>query len=128
MYLSVITYINIINYIDMENVIKGYNYEVFIRNYIDKRDDVHCAWLWKDVPEQELFNAGLIIDYNTNRKNRLKSKSTNKNITRDVGLDIIQLNNDKEYVFVQCKNYSKTFITKCQLEKQDTKILMWVYG
>ena len=96
----------------MENVIKGYEYEVFIRNHIDKLDNVSDVWLWKNVPEQELFNAGLIIDYNNNRKNRLKSKNTNENIAQDIGLDIIQRNNNNEYIYVQCKNYSRTLHTR----------------
>ena len=72
----------------MDNRIYGYEYEVFIRNHIDKFENVQKVWLWKDVPEQELFNAGLIIDYNVNRKNRLKSKSKHENIAQDHGIKV----------------------------------------
>ena len=82
----------------MNNITKGYNYELFIRNYIDKLDNVHDVFLWKDVPEQILFDAGLLIDYNRNRLFRLQSKSNDINIARDVGLDIIQLNTNGEYI------------------------------
>jgi len=87
----------------MNNIIKGDIYELFIRNYIDKFDDVADVWLWKDVPEQILFDAGLLVDYNRNRLFRLNSKSNEINISRDVGLDIVQLNTNGEYVLVQCK-------------------------
>jgi len=90
----------------MNNVIKGDIYEKFIRNYIDKFDYVSHVWLWKDVPEQKLFDTGLIIDYNKNRLNRLKSKSNNENISKDIGIDIIQLNINGEFIYIQCKNYT----------------------
>jgi len=48
-----------------------------------------------------------LIDYNRNRLFRLQSKSNNENISRDIGIDLIQLNTDGEYVLVQCKNYTK---------------------
>ena len=56
----------------MNNIIKGHDYELFIRNYIDKLDDVYEVYLWKDVPEQTLFDAGLLVDYNRNRLFRLQ--------------------------------------------------------
>jgi len=92
----------------MNNKIKGDAYEIFIRDYIDKFDNVSNVWLWKDIPEQNLFDSGLIIDYNRNRKYRLHSKSNNVNITKDVGIDLVQLNTNGEYIFIQCKNYTNS--------------------
>ena len=96
----------------MNNIIKGDIYEKFVRNYIDEFEDVSNVWLWKDVPEQTLFDAGLLIDYNRNRLHRLQSKSNNENISRDIGIDIVQLNTDGEHILVQCKNYSKCLCIK----------------
>ncbi len=96
----------------MTNNMKGYIYEKFIRNHIDKFDYVSNVWLWKDIPEQVLHDAGLLIDYNRNRLFRLQSKSNNENISRDIGIDIIQLNTDDEYILIQCKNYTKCLCIK----------------
>ncbi len=92
----------------MQNIIKGDVYEKYIRNYVDTFKDVFCVWLWKNIPEQVLFDNGLITDFNIHRLNRLKSKNDNENKLVDVGIDIIQHNNDDSYIFIQCKHYKNT--------------------
>jgi uncharacterized protein YxjI len=48
--------------IKMENKIKGYNYEVQVRDYIINK--LHKrAYLWKECPETLLINSNIIILY-----------------------------------------------------------------
>jgi len=61
----------------MQNIIKGDAYEKYIRNYVDTFKDVSYVWLWKNIPDQVLFDNGLITDFNIHRLNRLKSKNDN---------------------------------------------------
>ena len=92
------------------NLEKGKEYEQFINTYINILPTTQNSYLWQDVPEQVLYNAGLITDYNEHRLKR-KNKNVdpdaeeNENTLKDVGIDIIQVKNEDEIVFVQCKNY-----------------------
>ena len=90
----------------MDNHIKGDLYEKFIRSYINNLDYVSDSYLWKDVSESILHDAGFITDFN---RHRLDKKNNNKvNPLQDVGVDIFQINYDKSITLVQCKNYSNT--------------------
>ena len=81
----------------MENVIKGALYEKFVLSQIK-----HEAWLWKFIPYQHLLDAGLVHDLNEHRA----KKVTQENTLIDIGVDILEYDNDK-YIFSQCKNYKK---------------------
>ena len=89
----------------MENKIKGDEYELFIRNNIINNLNKQ-AYLWKDIPEKILIDTKLIHSHN---ENRLKRKILIENPLIDVGIDILQINdNDNDYTMIQCKNgYNK---------------------
>ena len=83
----------------MDNIQKGYAYEIFIRNYLQNKSS--NVWLWREIPEKILYDAGFANDLN---KYRLERKNR---IIPDTGIDILQIKNDK-YIMVQCKNYTNT--------------------
>jgi len=94
----------------MSKIDKGTIYEEYVCNYINnsKSNNV-IAYLWKDVPDYILFNAKLIDDINDCRINR----DTCKNYIHDIGIDIIQINNDTNKIsFIQCKNYEGSLCIK----------------
>ena len=84
----------------MNNQEKGLNYEIFIKNYLEE-DSQNQAWLWKDIPEFNLKDAGLLDDWNLYRYVRKENKI---NSLPDLGTDIL-LKCNNEYKLIQCKNY-----------------------
>ena len=80
--------------------IKGKKYEIQTRDHIinvlNKK-----AYLWEDIPETILINAGIIASHNLNR---LIRKDNKENPLMDTGIDIIQINEDNSISLVQCKN------------------------
>jgi superfamily II DNA or RNA helicase len=83
----------------MNNQIKGYLYEVQIRDYII--NELNCpAYLWHDTPENILLEYNIIGSHNDHRLNR---KSNKANPLQDTGIDVIQLENDS-CSLIQCKN------------------------
>jgi len=100
----------------MNNIEKGYQYELYINNYLNTLDNIKIAYLWKDIPEYLLFDYGFmgyahkdptgpVKSYNDNRLNR---KTNNINKLEDIGSDIIYINQNDECIIVQCKNYTKS--------------------
>ena len=84
----------------MDNIIKGYNYELYIKFYIINNLN-KLAYLWSEVPENILINNNIIGSHNQHRLNR-------KNKLIDTGVDIIQLEDNYICSLVQCKNgYNK---------------------
>ena len=81
------------------NQIKGEQYEIFIKQYLE--NDSIKTWLWKDIPEQELKNGGLLGDWNLHR---LIRKDNKINSIPDLGCDIL-LKDNEEYILIQCKNF-----------------------
>ena len=55
----------------LTNKEKGDNYEIYVRDYIINTLN-KPAYLWSDIPDEILINAGLI---NSNNDHRLKRKS-----------------------------------------------------
>ena len=94
----------------MSKIDKGTIYEEYVCNYLNNSKNINCiAYLWKDVPDFILFNAKLIDDIDDCRVNR----ETCKNYIHDIGIDIIQINNDTNKIsFIQCKNYEGTLCIK----------------
>ena len=88
----------------MDNIIKGINYEIFINEYLNNKDNIKISYLWKDIPEDILFTYSFINSLHDVRLNR---KTNNINKLEDIGTDIIYINNNDECIIVQCKNYSK---------------------
>lgn len=89
----------------MNNQIKGLAYEEYICEHLNNEGH---AWVWDKIPEKHLINSGLIHnlnEYRLKRKKYLQKSDEYKNPLRDTGIDIL-LQNDKEYVMIQCKNES----------------------
>ena len=86
------------------NKIKGDLYELFTKNYIINSLNKK-AYLWKEIPEKILIDAKLIHSHN---ENRIKRKNLIENPLIDVGVDILQIDDNKNYTMIQCKNgYNK---------------------
>ena len=95
----------------MSKIDKGTIYEEYVCNYINKNNfhNKCIAYLWKDVPDFILFNAKLIDNIDDCRINR----ETCKNYIHDIGVDIIQINNNTNKItFIQCKNYEGSLCIK----------------
>ena len=89
---------------------KGKSYENFINIHINKLPNTKKSYLWNFIPEQILFDAGLITDYNKHRLRRVKKivdLDDPINTLKDVGIDILQVEKDDNITFIQCKNYAQ---------------------
>ncbi len=115
----------------MDNQIKGYRYEIQVRDYIINK--LHKkAYLWNDTPETLLINSGIIGNHNENRLRRIENKINN---LRDTGIDIIQEETETLCSIIQCKNGYKNGITMNDLggfmswmfSLEDKKIKGYVY-
>ena len=91
----------------MDNKIKGYLYEIQIRDYIINNLN-KPAFLWPDAPETLLLEHKIIGSHN---EARLKRKETKLNPLQDTGIDIIQVDSNDKVSFVQCKNGYKSGVT-----------------
>jgi predicted helicase len=89
------------------NQVKGFNYEVQIRDYIRNTLNKN-AYLWSDTPENILIKSGIIGSHNQHRLNRKERK---ENSILDTGIDIIQLEEYDLCSLVQCKNGYKSGLT-----------------
>jgi superfamily II DNA or RNA helicase len=94
----------------MSNIIKGTNYEIYINQYLNDIDENNQSWMWKDIPENDLRNVGIIGDWNSYRL--LRKDEEYKNSITDTGCDILlKSKKDEKYYIVQCKNYdSKNYV------------------
>ena len=90
-----------------QNQIKGYAYEVQIKNYIINELNKK-AYLWDDAPETDLINCGIIGSHNEHRLRRIENKV---NSVKDTGIDIIQMDDINICSLVQCKNGYKNGVT-----------------
>jgi hypothetical protein len=61
-----------------ENKIKGDNYERFIKQLLFEKNQNIDVWLWKDIPEYNLREAGILGDWNKYRLNRNTNKYVKK--------------------------------------------------
>ena len=86
----------------MDSHSKGLEYEIFINEYLNNKDNIKISYLWKDIPEDILFTYDFINSLNDTRLNR-KTDKVNK--LEDIGSDIVYINNSDECIIVQCKNY-----------------------
>ena len=60
----------------MNNIEKGYQYEIFINNYLNTLTNIKISYLWKDIPEYLLFDYGFIKSYNDHRLERKTNRSS----------------------------------------------------
>jgi superfamily II DNA or RNA helicase len=89
------------------NQVKGFNYEVQIRDYI-RNTLKKNAYLWNDTPENILIKSGIIGSHN---QHRLMRKERKENPIQDTGVDVIQLEENDLCSLVQCKNGYKSGLT-----------------
>lgn len=88
---------------------KGTAYELFIRDYLKSVNPDSFVWMWKDIPEMELRQVGLLGDWNEFRlfrKENLKI-SIEENKLEDTGIDVLMKDSNEKYFLIQCKNYSE---------------------
>lgn len=69
---------------------QGLEYEIYVKNII-KNKYAGC-WLWRDIPREILLELKFIKELSET--------------CDDIGCDILCLNNDGAYEYIQCKNYS----------------------
>ena len=89
----------------MNNQDKGLIYEKYVRNFIIKELGIN-AYLWNECPENILISYKLIQSHNHMRHLRLSRKNIKEGYLhnhKDIGIDIVQIENDKCSI-VQCKN------------------------
>src|SRR5258706_7185972 len=86
----------------MDNQIKQLSYTSFINTYLNTLPETKISYIWKNVPEQILFDASLITDYNQHRLNR-KNKVIDKSLI-GLGIDIIQVTKDNKIHFIHCED------------------------
>lgn len=92
---------------------KGLFYEKYVRDFII--ENLHKnAYLWNECPENILINNNLICSHNSMRLYRKDLKEGNMHSHKDIGIDVIQIedkigetnNSDGTYIcsMIQCKN------------------------
>jgi superfamily II DNA or RNA helicase len=90
----------------MDNLEKGLLYEVYIKNFILLKLNKN-AYLWNECPENILIDNKLVHSHNEMRLIRKDIKDGFLHNHKDIGIDIVQINNNN-ISLVQCKNgYSK---------------------
>ena len=86
----------------MNNQEKGLLYEKYVKNFIIQQLGKN-AYLWNECPENILIANNLIHSHNDMRLIRKDIKEGHLHSHKDIGIDIIQIDNDKCSI-VQCKN------------------------
>ena len=89
-------------------------YEIQTRDHVVNTGECKEAWLWQDIPENELLNAKIINSCEQQRLKRKQHKSKKNNPLQDLGIDVLGKNDDK-YLVVQAKNYAKQSVTMAKL-------------
>jgi predicted helicase len=88
---------------------KGDAYEIFIKHHLIDSGNYKSVYLWKDIPEADLFSCGIMDDWNTARMRRKQALVAG--LLPDFGTDLlVQSSSGMEtggYSIVQCKNYEK---------------------
>ena len=89
---------------------KGDIYEKYIYYHLLETNKYKNVWLWKNVPEYELLNSGIMDNWNNARLIRKKDRIDNlENNLPDFATDLFTLetdeNNNYKYSIIQCKNY-----------------------
>ena len=86
----------------MNNQEKGLLYEKYVKDFIIQKLGKN-AYLWNECPENILIENNLIHSHNDMRLLRKDLKEGQIHNHKDIGIDIIQIEND-ECSIVQCKN------------------------
>jgi superfamily II DNA or RNA helicase len=92
----------------MNNQEKGLRYERYVKAFIIQHLEKN-AYLWNECPENILIQNNLIHSHNDMRLMRKDLKEGHLHNHKDIGIDIIQLDNDNNNCsIVQCKNGYKS--------------------
>ncbi len=106
---------NIVKYLNY-NYIKGHEYEKYVLEELNNHYDIKEGYLWKNVPDNLLIDAGIIGEnelYNIkNNINKHNKSYRNFNILLDTGIDIICRLKNNSILLVQCKAYSSIISQK----------------
>jgi len=86
----------------MNNQYKGLLYEIYVKDFIIQKLSKN-AYLWNECPENILIDNNLIASHNEMRLLRKDLKEGHLHNHKDIGIDIIQIDNNKCSI-VQCKN------------------------
>lgn len=92
----------------MDNYLKGADYEKQIRDYLLAQPDIIDAWLWKEIPESVLEQAGILYDFEKTRKQRKKAWDEGEHCLPDTGTDILAIKKEQSHTLYQAKNYAGT--------------------
>ena len=65
----------------------------------------HTAWHWSRIPEEHLYHAGYINEFNKHRLERLAKFKEGTNPHKDYGLDGLSMDSDKTYHGLQAKYF-----------------------
>jgi len=87
----------------INNQQKGLLYEKYIKNTIINIFN-KPAYLWNECPETILIDNNLIQSHNQLRLNRKEIKEGFIHNHKDIGIDIIQIENNNKCSIIQCKN------------------------
>ena len=92
----------------MDNYLKGADYERQIRDYLLLQPDVENAWLWKDIPEYVLEDAGILYDFEKTRKNRKQAWDT-EHCLPDTRTDILAIKTNQPHTCFKPKTIMEQF-------------------
>jgi len=84
---------------------KGDAYEIFIKHHLIDSGNYEWVYLWKHVPESELFESGIMDDWNQSRIVRKAGRT--EGLIGDIGTDLLIKGKDGKYSIVQCKYYDE---------------------
>jgi superfamily II DNA or RNA helicase len=104
------TEINLTDIIAVRREEPWLEYERYIIEHHYKTHN-HITWHWPRVPEEHLYNAGYLNDYNKHRLERLAASKEGINRHKDYGLDGIALDSDNTYHGLQAKYYTSNKVT-----------------
>jgi superfamily II DNA or RNA helicase len=82
---------------------KGDAYEIFIKHHLIDSGNYEWVYLWKDIPEAELFESGIMDDWN---QARIRRKAGRKDgLLGDIGTDLLIKDKNGKFNIIQCKYY-----------------------
>ena len=87
----------------MNNREKGLLYEKYVKDFIIQQLGKN-AYLWNECPENILIANNLIHSHNDMRLLRKDIKEGHLHSHKDIGIDVVQLDDDNKCSIVQCKN------------------------
>ena len=68
---------------------KGDAYEILIKHFLLESGNYKMVHLWKDIPESDLFECGIMDDWNTARIHRKAGRT--EGLIGDIGTDLLVL-------------------------------------